>query len=68
MTFLLKTLKKIGFWLPILLSIFIYGEHINTYAIYGNTLLALTIILVCRLLNYKKTFILFEIIGVVFLI
>lgn len=66
MTFLQKALKRIGFWFPILLSIFIYGEHIDTYTIYGNVILALTIILACNLFYYKKKASLFEIIGVLF--
>jgi heptose-I-phosphate ethanolaminephosphotransferase len=61
-----KVLKRIGFWFPILLLIFIKGNYIDLYNFYGNIILASIIISFSNLFNYKKINFIFEGIGVIF--
>ena len=61
-------LKKIGFWFPILLSMILYGNQLdsNLYIVLGNILLSTLIILLCNLIYHKKLLFLFETMSVIF--
>lgn len=61
-----KLLIRIGFWFPILFMTFSYINDYNFYIIYGNIILALTIILFANLLNNNRLNLIVEAFGVVF--
>lgn len=60
-----KFLNRIGFWFPILLaSVFYFNDDSFFYHIYGNILLAITILLFLNSINKKRLSLVLEAIGV----
>ena len=65
MSFSLIKNNRIGYWFPILLSLFIYDDNQYLNIIFGNIILALGLILWSNLFIKFKIKIIFEFIGVV---
>ncbi len=49
-----KILIKIGYWFPVLLFVFFYKKELSGYAIVGNTILALGLVLFVEVFNHRK--------------